>query len=72
MLRQGDATKRAQEGNKKGGAKLFLLQIFRLRESYLLALPLSKQGPISRALGGMRRAESPRMHAADMDKEPTG
>ena len=33
MLRQGDAAKRAQEGNKKE-VKLFLLQIFRLQESY--------------------------------------
>ena len=66
MLRQSDATKRAQEGNKKGWRSCFLLQIFRLRESYFLALSLSKQGPISRALGGMRRAESLRMYVAEL------
>jgi len=42
MLRQGDATKRVQEGNEEG-VKLFLFQIFRLRESCPLALLLSDQ-----------------------------
>jgi hypothetical protein len=44
MLRQDDATKHAQEENEKG-MKLFLLQIFRLRESYFFGAAAKQTGP---------------------------
>lgn len=58
MLRQADATKRAQEGSKKDGEAVFVAG-FRLPESCPLTLPLNK----TRALAYRGRDEKSRESA---------